>query len=161
MNISELTSASSRATSSLWSSFKWGASGTLIGMPLVAFEVSKARRGEAVSTLAGQTASLMALPVTAGFASAAICLIPGIGVPAAVFMGTILAAYPDDILGKYISRSVRYLTQANTRVRHLEMGGNYEDTQLASRQRFLAVRDMNAAFMSSRRYLGQEARFMR
>jgi hypothetical protein len=40
------------------------------------------------------------------------------------------------------------------------MGGRYQDTELAERQRFIALQDMSSATISGRRYLGQEALLM-
>lgn len=153
-------SSAQKVSRSFWGGAKFGASGILFGAGVAAFEAAHAERGAILPTFAGKGVSLMAYPVLAGFASAAVSLIPGIGPVAAAFMGTILAGYPDEMLGNSLSRSIRQFTGFAKSVRHLEMGGSYKDTESARRQRLIAVQDMTSALIPGRRYLGQEALLM-
>lgn len=164
MNIQRLFNlglpAAKRSQSSFFSGLSYGAKGTPINGILAAFEVAEAERGQKVPTLLGKTAGIMAYPVLTGIATVGLSLIPGIGTGAAVFMSLFLAGYESDLLGNSISRKIKTFTEFGKRVRHLEMGGSYIDTELARRQRLLAIQDINATMIPRRRYLGQEALLM-
>lgn len=127
---------------------------------MIGFQVSRAGRGGIASAIIGQSITIAAGIPVSGFASAAISLIPGIGPFAAAFMGEILANYAEFRFGSALIKKVRVLTDINKNIRHLEMGGNYQDTESSQRQRFIAIQDMNAATIPGRRYLGQEALLM-
>lgn len=138
----------------------FGAFGTATGIAMVGFQAKRAGRGGFVPAVVGQTTALgIGIPL-AGFASAALSTIPGVGPLAAVVIGSAMADYGELRIGSSLIKKIRYFTDLHKRVRHLEMGGSYQDTELAQRQRFLAIQDMNAAMIPSRRYLGQEALLM-
>lgn len=153
-------SGAQKVKKAFWGGTRIGLSGMLFGAGVAAFEAAHAERGQLMPTLAGKGMAVLAFPALAGIASAAIALVPGIGPVAAAFMGSILAGYPDEILGKNLSRGVRMFTGFAKSVRHLEMGGSYKDTESAYRQRLIAVQDMTSALIPGRRYLGQEALLM-
>lgn len=128
--------------------------------PLLAFQAGKAGTGGFVSTMVGGSATLAAGVPIAGFASAGLSLIPGIGPFAAAVAGTMLVGYGEYRVGKSLIKATRYFTDTAKRIRHLEMGGSYADSELAQRQRYFAIHDMNATMIPGRRYLGQEALLM-
>lgn len=153
-------SAGQKASRSLWSGLRVGGSGILFGVGVAAFEASHADRGEKVPALIGKTIGAVMYPALVGAASIGLSLIPGVGPIAAAVIGSILASYPSEAAGNSITRGVRMFTNFNKNLRHLEMGGRYQDTELAMRQRSIAIQDMNASLLPGRRYLGREALLM-
>lgn len=139
---------------------RFGTLNPIQDITLVGFQASRSDRGGFVPAIIGQSAAVSAGIPIAGIASAALCLIPGIGPGVAAVIGTLMSGYSDVVLGGYLSNKVRWFTDLNRRVRHLEMGGNYQDTLTAQRQRMRAIQDMNASLTPGRRFLGQEALFM-
>lgn len=127
---------------------------------MIGFQASKAGRGEMVPAVVGQSIGIAAGIPLAGFASAALCLIPGIGPLTAAVIGTAMASYGEVRFGAAFTKKIRMFTNLNKSIRHLEMGGRYQDTEIAMRQRMIAINDMNSATMPARRYLGQEALLM-
>lgn len=148
------------AQRSIWGQIKFGPGGLAVGVPLAAFEAAAAPRGQKLSSLSGSAGSLIMYPPLAGVASVGLSFIPGIGPIAAIVLGSVLASYPDSLLGDSLSRKVRTFSEFGLRRRHLDMGGSYRDTLIAERQRQIAIQDMNAAMIPGRRYLGQEALLM-
>lgn len=148
------------AQKSPWGQMRLGAGWLAVGVPLAAFEAANAPKGQKISMLTGQTGGLLMYPALAGVASMGLSVIPGIGPITAVVLGSMLAAYPDNLLGNSLARKVRTFSEFGLRSRHLEMGGSYQDTLLAERQRQIAIQDMNATMIPGRRYLGQEALLM-
>src|SRR5271157_482928 len=70
-----------------------GAYSMAYSMALVGFQAKKAGRGGFTSAVVGQTAAgAVGIPL-AGFASAAIACIPGVGPVTAVIIGSLLADY--------------------------------------------------------------------
>ncbi len=130
------------------------------GMAMVGFQAKRAGRGGFVSAVVGQTAAAAVGIPLAGFAAAGLCLIPGVGPVAAAAVGGLLSDYAELRIGTQFVKAVRYFTDTAKRIRHLEMGGSYKDSELAQRQRFFAIHDMNATMIPNRRYLGQEASFL-
>lgn len=151
---------SSKIKKSFLGGIGFGAFGAAQDVAMIGFQVSKAGRGGVVPAIVGQSMAIAAGIPIAGFASAALCLVPGIGPFAAAIMGNLLTNYAEIRFGSTLSKKVRLLTEFNKQTRHLEMGGSYQDSELASRQRLIALQDMNSSMTPSRRYLGQEARLM-
>lgn len=147
-----------RPASAFWSGFRWGADGNMLSLPFIAYEAATAQRGEVIPTATGRVAGLMAYPALAGVMAAGVAMMPGVGVAAAGLIAGLMALYPNALLEDGISRRIRVLSNAARQVRRLEMGGAYEDTETAQRQRMLAVQEMSSTMQISRRYLGQEAR---
>jgi hypothetical protein len=137
-----------------------GALGGVQDIVLLGLQASKAGRGGFVPAMVGQSAVIVAGIPLAGFAAAGLSLIPGIGPLGAAIVGELFASYAEYRIGSSLIGKVRLFTGLNKRIRHLEMGGNYKDTELAQRQRFIAIQDMNSAMIPGRRYLGQEALLM-
>jgi hypothetical protein len=136
---------------------KFAGLGLVQDVAMIGFQANKVGRGGLIPAVAGQGLALgLGIPL-AGIASAALCTVPGIGPLAAAVLANLIVTYPEVLMGNSFTRAVRSFTNINKNIRHLEMGGNYKDTELAERQRFLALQDMNAARIPSRRYLGQEA----
>jgi hypothetical protein len=137
-----------------------GVYSSLKDVGLIGFQAARSGRGSLVPSIVGQSvAAATGIPL-AGFASAAICLIPGIGPITAAIIGEALSGYAEFRFGSALIKKVRTFSELHKQMRHLEMGGNYKDTELAQRQRFIAIQDMNATMIPGRRYLGQEALLM-
>lgn len=137
-----------------------GAFNSVSDVAMLGFQASKAGKGGFVPAMVGQSMTIAAGIPLAGFAAAGISLIPGVGPFAAALIGEALVGYGELRFGSALIKKVRYFTDLNKNVRHLEMGGSYKDSELAQRQRFIAVQDMNASMIPGRRYLGQEALLM-
>jgi hypothetical protein len=149
-----------KARKPFFSAIKMGLVGNAQDIALIAYQASKAGRGGLLPSVVGQSLGVAAgLPI-AGFAAVGLSLIPGIGTLTAAILGNALAGYADVRLGSSFIKQIRLFTGLHKRIRHLEMGGNYRDTESAQRQRFLAIQDMNSSMIPSRRYLGQEALLM-
>lgn len=137
-----------------------GALGTVQDIALIGFQASNAGRGGFVPSIVGQSTAIgLGIPIS-GFAAAGLSLIPGVGPLAAALIASTLSGYAELRFGSALIKKLRVFTNLNRQIRHLEMGGSYVDSELAQRQRFLALQDMNSAMIPSRRYLGQEARLM-
>lgn len=145
---------------SFWGGLTSGASFGVAGIGLVAYQASRSNRGGFVPAIVGQVGAIGVGSILAGVAASGFALIPGIGIAAASVLGALLADYPEYAIGTWMGRKVRLFTDVNKKIRHLEMGGSYQDSQLAHRQRFIALQDMSSAMIPARRYLGQEALLM-
>lgn len=147
------------AAGGFWKGLRFGADGALIGLPFIAMETGMAQRGEVVPTIVARSAGLVTFPVMAGLVSAGLgVLFPelkGIGL-----IGSVLGMYPDGLVQDGLLRGVRTVTASGRQLRHLEMGGTYQDTEMAQGQRLTALTEMGGAIGASRRYLGQEAALM-
>lgn len=148
-----------KSKSAFFRGFDEGRSGILWSVPLTALELSVAQRGEIVPTMTGRAAGMVSYPLLSGAISAGLAMIPGVNVATASMMAMFLAMYPNSAFESGISRSVRFLNDWGRQVRHLEFGGQYQDTETAFQQRQLAAQAITAAMPAARRYLGQEALF--
>lgn len=63
-------------------------------------------------------------------------------------------------IGHVIGHGVQMFNDANRNIRHLNMGGDYKDTEIAYTMRQRAAQEMAGSIMNARRYLGQEALLM-
>jgi hypothetical protein len=139
---------------------RFGAFGFGPNLAIIGFQAANAGPGGFVPAIIGQSAAqAVGIPI-AGFAAAAVSLIPGVGPLAAAVVGSMVAGYADVRMGASFANKVRWFTDLNRRIRHVEMGGSYQDTLTAKRQRLRALQDMNSAMIPGRRYLGQEALIM-
>lgn len=153
-------SRSQKFKKSFWGGIGAGISIGYTGAALIGFQAARAERGSVLPSVVGQSVALgLSIPLT-GIASAAVSLIPGVGPAAAILIGSILADYGELRVGGTLIKKFRQFSNINKMVRHLEMGGSYKDSEIAQRQRFLAVQEMNASMIPGRRYLGQEALLM-
>ena len=139
---------------------KMAGAGLILNIPIAAYETSKAPRGQLAPSFGGAATGSLIGTLAAGVTTSAICLIPGLPLTAAAILGAMASAGPQSYFTKKASRAIRMFTNFDKSIRHLEMGGNYKDTELAQRQRFIALQDMHAALIPGRRYLGQEALLM-
>jgi hypothetical protein len=143
-----------------WSGMKAGADGNMLGLPFVAYEMGTAQRGEMLATATGRVTGLCTYPVTAGLTLAMLSAIPGVNVVAYPIVAAILAQFPNSYLENKIISGIRTLNQAGRRIRRLEVGGDFEDSESASAARQRSLRELTGTMQTSRRYLGQEALFM-
>ena len=70
-------------------------------------------------------------------------------------------AIPAYGIGRAAASSVRYVKDWGYRLRHIELGGDYKDTETAYNLRMRTVSEMSSAQSYSRRWLGNEALYMR
>lgn len=133
------------------------------GVPQIAFASARMQRGEVLPTLADRALGIASYPgLSAVMRPVARFFLPAaIGATASGFAAAALAVLPAVGLGLAAAKSVRYFGQFGRRLRHIEMGGDYEDTESALALRMRAVSDMSSAMSYSRRWLGNEALFMR
>jgi hypothetical protein len=105
-----------------------------------------------VSSLAGQTGGLLGAVIGQE-------LIP-IPVVGAIIGATVGGVLGDMALRSPTEHAVHAFTTLAKSVSHLEMGGDYEDTQLNLTMRQVAVKEMSRSVLNARAYLGKEAAFM-
>lgn len=151
---------SQKMKGAFWGSVNLGISGAVIDMALVGFQAHRAGRGGLIPSIVGQSVVIGAGVPIAGFAAAGLCLIPGIGPVAAAFLAEAIMYYPEYRVGSALITAFRTFSNLHKNMRHLEMGGSYQDSELAQRQRMIALQDMNASMIPGRRFLGNEARLM-
>ena len=139
-----------------------GPSNARMLIPLVGFSAAKAQRGEKLATMASGTATLLAMPSTAWIASKGIAMVAGgpVGFAANLIGVVLLTSKPNEMIRHSIYRGMRYLQSFDRRVRRLEMGGRYTDSETNQALRMSGVQEMSAALGASRRYLGNEAALM-
>jgi hypothetical protein len=115
-------------------------------MPIVAYSAGKAPRGEKLAELSSGLAGLTTFPWMTDACAAGLrfMLMPSIGGPVgklAILAGSIvLTNGPNEWLRKSVFRSVRTLQQFGRKTRHLEMGGNYRDTETSQAWRLSSLR---------------------
>lgn len=144
------------ASRGFWKGLQFGAEGAMVGLPLIALEAGMAQRGEAVPTIMARTAGLVTYPAISGVISGGLALMfPEL--KAVGFIGGMLGMYPDALVQDGLLHSLRLATDTAQQLRRLELGGGYQDSDLAQAQRMGALSEMSGALGSSRRYLGQEA----
>lgn len=153
-------SRSQAAKQAFWGSVGVGTAGAALDMGLVGFQSARSGRGSKIPAIVGQSVTVGAGTLLAGFAAVGLSLIPGIGPLAAILIAGTLGGYGEYRFGSSLIKKVRMFSEYHKNIRHLEMGGSYQDSELASRQRFIALQDMNASMIPGRRYLGQEALLM-
>jgi hypothetical protein len=132
-----------------------GLKGNALNVPFIAMEVASAQRGEQMATLTGRVGGILTYPVFAGVLAAGIAMIPGVNV-AAGLIGAMIAMYPNGLLEDSVIRKVKWLNTTGKNIRHLEVGGAYQDTNLAAHQRQIAMMELSSAIQPARRFLGQE-----
>lgn len=150
------------AFSNNWNSLRSSQSAFFGGVPQIAFAAARTQRGEVLPTLIDNSVGIASYPAfSAIIAPASRFFLPaalGAGAPLAT---ALLAAIPAYGLGKAAAQGVRYFKKWGYQLRHIEMGGDYSDTETALSLRMRAVGDMSSALSYSRRWLGNEALFMR
>lgn len=132
------------------------------GVPQIAFSSARVQRGEVLPTYLNSSIGLASYPaLSAVISPVARFFLPIGGAVIAPAAASLLALFPAYGLGKAAASSVRYFKKWGYQLRHIEMGGNYEDTETAQGLRLRAVSEMSSALSYSRRWLGNEASFMR
>lgn len=63
-------------------------------------------------------------------------------------------------IGGLVGEGVQMLHDFNRDLKHVNMGGNYDDTQLAYTMRQRAAQELGSSVMNARQYLGREALLM-
>jgi hypothetical protein len=151
--------AGSYARSSFWKGMGFGAEGSMLGLPFIAMEAGMAQRGEVVPTLVARSAGLVTYPAISGVIAGGLALafpqLKYVG-----FLASVVGMYPDSLVQEGLLHGLRLATDAARHLRHLEMGGTYQDSVLAQSQRMTALTEMSGAIGAGRRYLGQEAALM-
>jgi hypothetical protein len=132
------------------------------GVPQIAFSAVHAQRGEVLSTFMDNSVGIASYPAMSSILSAGIrFMMPAsFGVAGSVAMASLLAVVPAYGLGKAAAAGVRYINTFGYKLRHIEMGGSYEDTATAQNLRMKSISDMSSAMSYSRRWLGNEASFL-
>lgn len=152
--------AASRVRTASWKAVKWGYDGNLIALPLLAFNLANAKRGETIPTLAAETFSFGAFPLVQGFTAAGLALIPGLGIGAIIGGSMLLGAVISSSIESGLQRGVKTFSDFGRRYRRLEYGSGFADSDETYQQRLRGVQDMSRALLNSRGFLGQEARYM-
>jgi hypothetical protein len=129
----------------------------MTALPFAAYDAAHQQRGERLPTLAGRTMGLTTLPAMSAAFASGLMLIPGIGPVAACAIAPLAALYPNALFQKSLARGFRRMSNFERDVRHLEMGGNFQDSLSAKASRMSAINEMNGTMVASRRFLGQEA----
>jgi hypothetical protein len=146
-----------------WSGLRAQNYAFLGGVPQIAFASARTQRGEVLSTFTDNSVGIASYPALSAVIGASLrFLLPAaFGVAGTAAMASVLAIVPAYGLGKAAASGVRYFNSFGYRLRRIEMGGDYEDTATAQNLRMKAVSDMSSAMSYSRRWLGNEAAFMR
>lgn len=132
------------------------------GVPQIAFSAARMNRGEVLPTIASQAVGIASFPgLSSVLAPVARFFLPPLGAAGAATISPLLAIIPAYGLGKAAAASVRWFGQFGYRQRRAELGGTYNDTDTAYDLRMRAVSEMSSAMSYSRRWLGNEALFMR
>lgn len=63
-------------------------------------------------------------------------------------------------VGTYVEDSVQFFHDFNKMTKHINMGGNYEDTQTAYTMRQRAAQEMGSSVLNARQWLGKESALM-
>lgn len=155
--VSSLVSRLTRPISP-WTALRWNATAAPWGIPFVAYAAGKSQPGERLATIAGGASGLTVQPfLTAGTMSALRLVAPALPVAAAAFAAVVLSIYPSISLGQFVTRKVRTFTKMQERVRRIEMGGDFRDSETSKELRFQAIQDMSSSRVARRQFLGQEA----
>jgi|SRR5271156_75330 len=150
------------AFSNNWSGLRSGQSPFLGGVPQIAFASARTQRGEVLPTLLDNSVGIASYPALSAVIGAATrFLLPAALSAGAPLAASFLAIIPAYGLGKAAAQGVRYFKKWGYQLRHIEMGGDYSDTETAASLRLRAVGDMSSALSYSRRWLGNEALFLR
>lgn len=146
-----------------WRGLRSGGNGAFFGgVPQIAFSSARMQRGEILPTLVDNSIGLASYPFLSGVLSPVLRfgLPAGLGAtaPIAAALSATFVAYG---IGRYAGNSVREFKQWGYKLRHIEQGGDYTDTETAYNLRMRSVSEMSSALSYSRRWLGNEALFMR
>jgi hypothetical protein len=146
-----------------WSALRSQNYAFLGGVPQIAFSSFHTQRGEVLSTLADNSVGIASYPALSAVMNPALRFIlpSALGAAGTASITAMLAILPAYGLGKAVKSGVRYFNSFGYRLRHIEQGGDYQDTETALNLRMRSISDMSSAMSYSRRWLGNEALFMR
>jgi hypothetical protein len=131
-----------------WRAFK----GDFLFAPIAAFaESSFSERRHRVSKFSGG----MARGVTYALGDLIGTVVSG-GNPLAGFAVGMLT----EPLGGYVEEGVQMFADLNKQIKHVNMGGNYEDTKIAYTMRQRAAQELGSSVVNARQWLGREALFL-
>lgn len=146
-----------------WQQLRWSATEALWGTSAVAFSSARVHRGEVLPTATGVAAGIVSFPALANVIAPAVrwFITPfALGATGTGMVASLLAIKPAFGIGRAVASSIRWFSTIDYQARHIEMGGNYSDTDTALALRMRAVNEMSSAFGSSRRWLGNESEFL-
>lgn len=151
------------AFSNDWRSMRSSSNGAFFGgVPQIAFASARTQHGEVLSTFIGNSTGIVSYPFLSGVLAPAFRFAAPTGLrftaPLAASVAAIFAAYG---VSKAAVAGIRFFQDWGYKLRHIEQGGDYSDTATAAAFRLHAVNEMSSALSYSRRWLGQEASFMR
>ena len=145
-----------------WGPMKTDRSGFYGGVPQIAFSSFHTQRGEVLPTFLGNSVGIASYPAASAIIGAATRFaIPAALTPAAPLVVPFIAAVAAYRVGLLATKGVRLFGKFGYKLRHIEMGGDYQDTETAQALRMRAVSDMSSAMSYARRWLGNEALFLR
>lgn len=127
----------------------FGKIGLGLGVSAAVLQTAFAPRGHKLSGMVGGISAM------AGFGIADM-LGTLVGGPVLGFV----AGYAGGELGNKMGEAFQSFTEINRRVRHIDMGGNYQDTELAYTMRQRAAQELGSSILNARQYLGKEALLM-
>lgn len=126
--------------------------------PITAYQASRQRTGEKTPTfLAGTTATSTAVIGSRLLGLGIRAALPWVPALGGTIAGAALLSYPIQKLYRNSLYVFRHIHGLDQKVRRLETGERYIDTQTAMNLQLAAVRDMSSALSRSRAYLGREA----
>lgn len=80
-------------------------------------------------------------------------------IPGLNFLAGATLGYIGYSLGDKVAKPVQNLVELDRRMRHIDMGGSYQDTQQAWTMRQKAAQQLGSSLLNARQILGQEAAF--
>ena len=110
-----------------------------------AFQAATAPRGHKASGFVKGVAGTLAFSVGDVIGSM-------VGGPLAGFA----LGYVTGEMGEKLGDAFQMFTEFNRRIKHINMGGNYEDTRMAFTMRQRAAAELGSSVMNARMYLGKE-----
>lgn len=127
----------------------FGTFGMATALGIGALETYSAPRGHKMSAFGGGIARTVAF---------------GAGDVVGTFLGGPVAGWIlgslTEPLGAKAGEAIQMFNDFGTSVKHVNMGGNYLDTQVAFTMRQRAAQEMGSSVMNARQYLGKEAALM-
>ena len=127
----------------------FGAFGLATAIGIGALETYSAPRGHKMSAFGGGVARTFAFGIGDVVGTA-------LGGPVA---GWILGSLTEP-MGAKVGEAIQMFNDFGFNVKHVNMGGNYQDTQVAFTMRQRAAQELGSSVMNARQYLGKEAALM-
>lgn len=143
-------------------SFHQAAMGMQLFIPVMAYSASKQAPGEKLSSFSAEMAGIGTHGLMSAGMGAVLSMLPGASMlppGARAFAAVMLSSMPNLAITEGLNRGLNLMSSTERRIKRLEMGGGYEDSETSVAMRMAAVQAMNSAQGASRRYLGNEATF--